>query len=449
LRDGFPASWFAIKDELSSSTRSYLTFTDYRAVCAGLGETNAGAQESLASYLHSLGIALNYKDDPRLQDTHVLNPHWVTNGIYKILNSRALQLQKGEIRLAQLQEILEPELYPQGMHRFLLDLMSKFEICFNFPDDPHHYLVPELLDNQEPAGLEELVHRPRLEFQYHYPILPEGLLPRFIVRTHNMSADSDRWRTGVVLKFEDNVALVRADVQDKKIFISVSGPLEFQRPFLAVLRSHLNDLHRAISKLAPIEMVPLPQFPDVVVPYEELRVLERQGIRTLPKVIGSEAIQFNVRALLNGVDAVRPLSGGVIRPEEPYSNVIRLRTILRASENYIFWVDLHFSARALEEIAASLDPSAVQTVKILSGPANLNDRARRDFARFQTELSRQNVSAEWRVLEDFTHDRFIITSDACYNVPPINSLLRGSYSEILPTPNRPPFEEWWERASPI
>jgi len=59
LRDAFPASWFAIKNELSGSARSYLTFTDYRAICANLGETNANAQDSLASYLHSLGIALN------------------------------------------------------------------------------------------------------------------------------------------------------------------------------------------------------------------------------------------------------------------------------------------------------------------------------------------------------------------------------------------------------
>lgn len=450
LRDSFPASWFAIKDELSSSTQSYLTFQQYRDVCTRLGETNVNAQESLASYLHSLGIALNYKNDPRLQDTHVLNPHWVTNGIYTILNSRVLRLQKGEIRLSQLAEILNNESYPPGMHRFLMDLMCKFEICFTFPDDAMHYLIPELLDNQEPIDLMSLIPHPRLEFQYHYPILPEGLLPRFIVRTHGMSTNSQRWRTGVVLRFEDSVAVVRADIQDKKVFIAVSGPSEYRRPFLAVIRSHLNDIHSLIPNLNPREMIPLPTFLGTVVDYEELRVLERDGIRTFPKVIGSAVVQINVGELLSGVD-VGPVAhmAGVIRPEEPFSNVVRLRAIIRSSEEYLYWADLHFSARALEEIAAAVELTTVRQVKILSGPANVNERARKDFARFCKELEDKGASAEWRVLEDFAHDRFIITKNACYNVPPINSLLKGSYSEILPTTNRPPFESWWKAATSI
>jgi hypothetical protein len=139
----------------------------------------------------------------------------------------------------------------------------------------------------------------------------------------------------------------------------------------------------------------------------------------------------------------------IIRPEQPFSNVVRLRSILRDSEEYIYWADLHFSARALEEIIVTLDPANVRFVKILSGPANVNDRAKKDFDRFREELSKKGVTAEWRVLPEFAHDRFIITRSVCYNIPPINSLLKGSYSEILETPNRPPFDRWWQQASAI
>jgi hypothetical protein len=142
-------------------------------------------------------------------------------------------------------------------------------------------------------------------------------------------------------------------------------------------------------------------------------------------------------------------SAHVIRPEEPFSNVVRLRSILRESEEFIDWADLHFSARALEELIVTLDPAVVRVVRILSGLANVNDRAKKDFERFCDELKQKGIVAEWRTLPDFAHDRFIITKSACYNVPPINSLLKGSYSEILKTPNRPPFDEWWKKASPI
>jgi internalin A len=97
LRDAFPTSWFTIKDQLAGMENNYLSFDEYRMVFAKLGEKDPAAQEALAFSLHILGIALNYNDDPRLQDTHVLNPHWVTNGIYKILNSEQLEEHKGEI----------------------------------------------------------------------------------------------------------------------------------------------------------------------------------------------------------------------------------------------------------------------------------------------------------------------------------------------------------------
>jgi internalin A len=104
LRDAFPGSWFKIKDELSGMKRNFLSFEEYRKVCAKLGEADDTAQNDLAAHLHNLGIALNYKDDPRLQDTHVLNPQWVTNGIYKVLNSDKLEKQQGAIHLRDLSE---------------------------------------------------------------------------------------------------------------------------------------------------------------------------------------------------------------------------------------------------------------------------------------------------------------------------------------------------------
>jgi internalin A len=201
LRDAFPASWFRIKDKLTGMKKNYLSFEEHRKVCAQHGEKDAGAQEKLAFYLHSLGIALNYKDDPRLQDTHVLNPHWVTNGIYKILNAERLAKQKGVIHLKDVPTILDGKKYPYRMHRFLFDLMKKFELCFSFPNDDTHYLIPELLDKQEPVDTKEFLPLSCLNFEYHYPVLPEGLLPRFIVRTHVLSEGLSRWRTGVILKF--------------------------------------------------------------------------------------------------------------------------------------------------------------------------------------------------------------------------------------------------------
>ena len=301
LRDAFPASWFQIKDQLPNMQKNYLSFDQYREVCRKLGETDSAAQELLAVYLHRLGIALNYKDDARLQDTHVLNPRWVTDGIYKILNSEKLERQRGEIRLGDLLEILDREEYPQVMHRFLFDLMRKFDLCFIFHDDDTHYLIPELLDKQESEETDEFEPEQCLNFQYHYPVLPEGLLPRFIVRTHTLSENLPRWRTGVILAFEGNRALVKADVQDKKVFISISGTPPSRRRLLAIIRSEFERIHRDIRNLQPQEMVPLPGYLNSVVTYKELVAREQRREKHFTVVVGEDVIDVSVQKLLDGV----------------------------------------------------------------------------------------------------------------------------------------------------
>ena len=53
--------------------------------------------------------------------------------------------------------------------------MRRFRLCFAFADDgQNRYLVPELLDKQEPDLQGEFSPKECLNFEYHYRILPEG-----------------------------------------------------------------------------------------------------------------------------------------------------------------------------------------------------------------------------------------------------------------------------------
>ena len=301
LRDAFPAAWFAIKDRLAGMEENYVSFERFREICSEHNEKGERGQESLAFHLNNLGIALNYKDDPRLRDMHVLNPRWVTGGIYAILNAKQLDRQKGVLRIEDLREILDGQKYPASMHVFLLDLMRKFELCFAFPEDDGQYLVAELLDKQQPDAAEEFESAECLNFRYDYPIVPEGLLPRFIVRTHVLSKGQPRWRTGAILEFEGNRALVKADLQDKQVTINVTGLEAGRRRLLAVIRSDFEHIHRSFE-FKPEEMIPVPGHPDVVVPYKKLCVLESQGINKFVEVVDEEVVELEVQKLLNGVD---------------------------------------------------------------------------------------------------------------------------------------------------
>jgi internalin A len=314
LRTPFPKSWVAIKDRLAQMADNYISFEQYRQFCQHDGEDDRSAQDSLAVHLHSLGIALNYKDDPRLRDTHVLNPHWVTNGIYTLLNAPELADRKGELAATCLDRLLDASHYPPERHGFLLDLMRKFELCFRFEEDDGRFLIPDLLDKQQPEAAKSFDPHQCLNFRYQYPILPEGLLPRFIVRTHVLSNDQLRWRTGVILTFEGNRALVKADRSDRTVTISVDGPVASRRRLLAVIRSDFERIHRSF-KFTPQELVPVPDHPDIVLPYADLLVMEQDGLTELPQVIDRKVVKLNVRDLLQGVDlgGTRPRRGDELR----------------------------------------------------------------------------------------------------------------------------------------
>ncbi|HSK71710.1 MAG TPA: TIR domain-containing protein, partial [Pyrinomonadaceae bacterium] len=142
-----------------------------------------------------------------------------------------------------------------------------------------------------------------LNFQYHYAILPEGILPRFIVRTNILSRDLPRWRSGVILEFENCRALVKADIVDKKISISISGEnAESRRRLLAVIRSDFGRIHNEISNLEVDARVPLPEYPNESVSYDDLLVMERENRLEYPMVINRQIINLSVKDLLNGVD---------------------------------------------------------------------------------------------------------------------------------------------------
>ena len=302
LRDAFPAAWFAIKDRLSSMPDNYLTFDRYRALCAETGVTGHEDQNRLAEVLHRLGVALNYRDDTRLHDVNVLNPRWVTEGVYKILNHERVAEQQGELSIRDVAAILDPASYPQERHPFLLELMRKFELCFRFPDDDERYLIPQLLPKEQPEEAKAFDAQGCLSFEYHYPtLLPEGLLPRFIVRTYVLSADEPRWRSGVILRFEGHRALVVGDPVERRVRVRVDGPATGRRRLLAVIRNEFDRIH-AGYKFKPEPMIPVPGHPDVVVRYEDMVVFEAKGVREVPHVAGGEVLMLPVKAMLDGVD---------------------------------------------------------------------------------------------------------------------------------------------------
>lgn len=108
---------------------------------------------------------------------------------------------------------------------------------------------------------------------------------------------------GTVLTIDGNTVLVRGDTEKNKAFIAVQGSIRERKECLAIVRDAFRYVHSTIPALGPKEEVPLPDKPDVAVPYDHLLKLEELDEHTCVPV-GADR-RYSVAELLNGVDSTR------------------------------------------------------------------------------------------------------------------------------------------------
>ncbi|HYH80113.1 MAG TPA: COR domain-containing protein [Longimicrobium sp.] len=323
LTDQMLLSWLKVKSELEHMERDYITYRDYTELCASHSVTDDVSQRTLIRFLHDLGIVLNFQDDPRLEDTNVLNPGWVTGGVYQILNTNSLITQHGGVlNLAMLPMILDTRIYPRDRHMFIIEMMEKFELCFKLDDGTQkNYLIPDLLTLQAPDTGD---WKGSLEFHFRYSVLPSSVMSRFIVRVKSKISDNTYWRNGVVVKFEEgstskwntgtgqpgnsktdlvvvNRALVRADRAESTIVIQVAGNAETRRQSLAMIRTEFEHIHKTIPNLEVTQEIPVPEHPALTISYDHLLQLERSKELTVIPIGTTRRI--SVRTLLDGIES--------------------------------------------------------------------------------------------------------------------------------------------------
>lgn len=272
VREAFPQAWFAIKERLATMKVDYVSYGEFRAQCRQLGESDAGAQDSLARVLHLLCVALNYAEDERLREATVLDPHWVTNGIYTLLRDAARE--RGIMTLADVARALPQE--KPGMRRYLVELMRRFDLAFPLTEAGDEWLVPQRLPPTQPKLEREWQEPDLTRLRYTYTALPEGLIPRFITRNYPLSEAQQRWVNGVVLVMDDARALVRADQSERCVTAAVSGSADGRRRLAGLVREDLRRIHADMRGLDPLEEMELEGKPGEWVRVQTLEADERK-----------------------------------------------------------------------------------------------------------------------------------------------------------------------------
>ncbi|MCH9023551.1 MAG: leucine-rich repeat domain-containing protein [Planctomycetes bacterium] len=155
IRQVWTQDWLKVKHDLEGLPENYIKYKEYHRICTKHGIKKKSAQNTLLNYLHELGVVLHF-EELGLKDVQVLEPKWVTEAVYKIINSRTLANSKGMLRKDSLENILNKERFtddaPLSMERtiytatecgYILELMKKFELCYELGNE--QALVSEVL----------------------------------------------------------------------------------------------------------------------------------------------------------------------------------------------------------------------------------------------------------------------------------------------------------------
>ena len=304
-----PTRWYEVKTQLQEENKDCITVEKYHEVCREKTIESPEIRRDLLGHLHDLGVMIHFEDLSHL-NTYVLNPQWLTNGVYQVLNSKALKAKKGIIAFKDLAEIFNTaenaERFPEDKYRFIMETMQKFELAYFLNQDPSleqalRFLIPDLLEPDEPGDLNFDKSGALIRFRFEFPFLPTAVMARFIVR---MAEDIDgglRWRSGVVLRNVtfDSRALVRADNDQRNIRIWVRGTQ--QRGYFAMIRDHFLKIFSSFENFDYEEQVPLTEDDTILESYQHLLGLETMGETVY--VSGKLQQTFDLKKLMDGLES--------------------------------------------------------------------------------------------------------------------------------------------------
>ncbi len=277
VSEQFPNNWLAIKkaiEEYTSGSQHFLTYEAYKEICKQNHLVSEDAQKLLLKYFNTIGSVTWFGDDTYLKFLHVLNPAWITQGVYKILTAKKTANLFGQIEVKDFKELLQPVgkddyTYDEEHYGYLLAMMDKFKLCYT--SDNQHLLIPSAFGKVPKVEYSDFrgenVRTYILQFKDYMPL---ALIHRFIAQKLPEALDNNYWYTGIVLKDTKSAteAMVHADKEAKRIYLRIKGDSK-----LAVWEHSRRDLATIASSYAKIpydELVSLDEKNEATVKYEDL-----------------------------------------------------------------------------------------------------------------------------------------------------------------------------------
>lgn len=304
LRQTVPSNYFEVKNYLESrffKDEPYITHERYEAICREKNLETA-SDEALLMILDRLGT-VRYFDERHTRHLHILNPEWLSDGVYRILTDKHTHDLQGVITEKDFSRILYKTdahtfSYPKQHYGYLIEMIRRFYLGYVNPDT-HEIFIPQAFKSDYPAGFRpEDFKTDALHFFFRYEtFIPAGAISSFIARTFGRVRGHLYWQKGIVIEQREleevQTALVMQTDTRNRIDIWVQGT--HRREFFIEIRKIFREFHERYPGLKVDDMIGLDARRETDVKY---RVLIAQKHKGKTEYTDEEGNDYNIDRLL-------------------------------------------------------------------------------------------------------------------------------------------------------
>ena len=273
MGDTYPQQWYQIKEGIEAKQDKgshYMSMSSYRDFCAEYGmvsdDSESDAAEIFLRVLDTIGTVRWFRNFEYF-DYQVLDPSWLTIGLYHILTNRKVKRRSGLVSKSHIRAILMyiiPEQYLERGYQykkrdvdFFVEAIQHYKFAFKVEhsDGTTRYRIPKGFHQDPPARLNTKDYEGndhRLYIIEFTSFAPAWLLHRLIVSLHHKIPEELYWFYGFVYRSAEGDTLVNLFEHERKLFIRVPKSASNVYP---LLRFYLFDIFADTMQLQMQEWV--------------------------------------------------------------------------------------------------------------------------------------------------------------------------------------------------
>jgi internalin A len=327
-----------------TENKNYFNEETFNHLCKDVNLTSKESKKYAIDFLDKIGIA-SYFDKIKTADYYVLDPNWVTTGLYRIITSEKAAKKDGRVSLNDLDDILNDktdekvqQYHPfsnkefkyelQVERSFIAEILYRYKLAFRLNND--EFIIPALLKaNPDKALLEQYDTSETLDFIFEYDSLPKNIISELLVEFHRSGNLTQYWRTGCIIENGNAKALITAS--NNKVSINILAENKREGRDLMIYARTVVEIINNDLPYPPVKFIPLPGTKGGMVEY--LVLLKRLG-KGRQSYIYHEDLddekEFDIRELLDGISAeidieksIRELKEQNSRIEETTSSTLK------------------------------------------------------------------------------------------------------------------------------